>query len=49
MTYNPLIVEYEGEECEDYPDPNHHKIPGVENPETIKIFNYATEHLIPDY
>ena len=27
---NPLIVEYEGEECFDYPDPNYK--PGVENP-----------------
>ena len=27
---NPLIVEYKGEECFDYPDPNYK--PGVENP-----------------
>lgn len=27
---NPLIVEYEGEECFDYPDPNYK--PGAENP-----------------
>ena len=27
---NPLIVEYEGESCNDYPDPNHHKIPDVD-------------------
>ena len=28
---NPLIVEYEGNECFDYPDPNYK--PGVENPD----------------
>jgi len=27
---NPLIVEYEGEKCSDYPDPNHHTIPDEE-------------------
>jgi len=27
---NPLIVEYQGEDCFDYPDPNYK--PGVENP-----------------
>jgi len=27
---NPLIVEYEGESCNDYPDPNHHTIPDVD-------------------
>ena len=27
---NPLITEYEGESCEDYPDPNYK--PGVDNP-----------------
>ena len=27
---NPLIVEYEGETCKDYPDPNHHTIPDVD-------------------
>ena len=27
---NPLIVEYEGEKCSDYPDPNHHSIPESE-------------------
>ena len=27
---NPLIVEYEGEKCSDYPDPNHHLIPESE-------------------
>ena len=27
---NPLIVEYEGESCNDYPDPNHHAIPDVD-------------------
>ena len=24
---NPLITEYEGNGCEDYPDPNHHSVP----------------------
>ena len=24
---NPLIVEYKGETCDDYPDPNHHSVP----------------------
>ena len=24
---NPLITEYQGKGCEDYPDPNHHSIP----------------------
>ena len=24
---NPLITEYEGESCTDYPDPNHHSVP----------------------
>ena len=27
---NPLITEYEGEKCSDYPDPNHHSIPEAE-------------------
>ena len=27
---NPLIVEYQGESCNDYPDPNHHTIPDVD-------------------
>ena len=27
---NPLITEYEGEKCTDYPDPNHHTIPDEE-------------------
>ena len=27
---NPLITEYEGEKCTDYPDPNHHSIPDEE-------------------
>ena len=27
---NPLIVEYQGEKCSDYPDPNHHTIPDEE-------------------
>ena len=27
---NPLIVEYKGESCNDYPDPNHHAIPDVD-------------------
>jgi hypothetical protein len=38
---NPLITEYEGESCEDYPDPNHHKIP--EPKRNYKDLNYATE------
>ena len=38
---NPLITEYEGESCEDYPDPNHHKIPEPER--NYKDLNYATE------
>jgi hypothetical protein len=24
---NPLITEYQGKGCEDYPDPNHHSVP----------------------
>ena len=24
---NPLITEYEGNDCDDYPDPNHHRVP----------------------
>ena len=27
---NPLITEYEGESCTDYPDPNHHSVPYTE-------------------
>ena len=27
---NPLITEYEGDSCSDYPDPNHHTIPEQE-------------------
>ena len=27
---NPLITEYEGESCTDYPDPNHHTVPYTE-------------------
>ena len=27
---NPLIVEYQGESCNDYPDPNHHTIPDID-------------------
>ena len=38
---NPLIVEYKGETCEDYPDPNHHSIPDDER--NYKDPNYATE------
>ena len=38
---NPLITEYEGESCEDYPDPNHHKIPEPER--NYKDLNYARE------
>ena len=38
---NPLITEYEGDSCEDYPDPNHHKIPEPER--NYKDLNYATE------
>ena len=38
---NPLITEYEGETCDDYPDPNHHSIPDDER--NYKDPNYATE------
>ena len=38
---NPLITEYEGDSCEDYPDPNHHKIP--EPKRNYKDLNYARE------
>jgi len=38
---NPLIVEYKGETCEDYPDPNHHTIP--EDERNYKDPDYATE------
>ena len=38
---NPLITEYKGETCEDYPDPNHHSIPDDER--NYKDPNYATE------
>ena len=27
---NPLITEYQGEKCQDYPDPNHHSVPESE-------------------
>ena len=27
---NPLITEYQGDSCSDYPDPNHHTIPEQE-------------------
>ena len=38
---NPLITEYEGESCQDYPDPNHHQIP--ESERSYKDPNYARE------
>ena len=38
---NPLITEYEGESCQDYPDPNHHQIP--ESDRNYKDLNYARE------
>ncbi len=38
---NPLITEYKGETCDDYPDPNHHSIPDDER--NYKDPNYATE------
>jgi len=38
---NPLITEYEGESCQDYPDPNHHQIP--ESDRNYKDPNYARE------
>ena len=41
---NPLITEYEGESCEDYPDPNHHKI--SEDERNYKDLKYATEQNI---
>ena len=41
---NPLITEYEGESCEDYPDPNHHKIPEPER--NYKDPEYATKQNI---
>ena len=41
---NPLITEYEGESCEDYPDPNHHKI--SEDERNYKDPEYATEQNI---
>ena len=41
---NPLITEYEGESCEDYPDPNHHKI--SEDQRNYKDPEYATEQNI---
>ena len=41
---NPLITEYEGESCEDYPDPNHHKI--SEDERNYKDLEYATEQNI---
>ena len=41
---NPLITEYQGESCEDYPDPNHHKIPLDKR--TYKDPEYATEQNI---
>ena len=41
---NPLITEYEGESCEDYPDPNHHKI--SEDERNYKDPQYATEQNI---
>ena len=41
---NPLITEYQGESCEDYPDPNHHKI--SEDERNYKDPEYATEQNI---
>ena len=41
---NPLITEYKGESCEDYPDPNHHKIPEPER--NYKDPEYATKQNI---
>jgi len=41
---NPLITEYQGDRCEDYPDPNHHKIPKPER--NYKDPNYAREQNI---
>ena len=41
---NPLITEYEGESCEDYPHPNHHKI--SEDERNYKDPEYATEQNI---
>ena len=41
---NPLITEYEGESCEDYPDPNHHKI--SEDERNYKDPEYATKQNI---
>jgi len=41
---NPLITEYEGESCQDYPDPNHHIIP--DNERNYKDPEYATEQNI---
>ena len=41
---NPLITEYEGKSCEDYPDPNHHKI--SEDERNYKDPEYATEQNI---
>ena len=41
---NPLITEYQGESCEDYPDPNHHKI--SEEERNYKDPEYATEQNI---
>ncbi len=41
---NPLITEYKGESCEDYPDPNHHKI--SEDERNYKDPEYATEQNI---
>jgi len=41
---NPLITEYKGESCEDYPDPNHHKI--SEDERNYKDPEYATKQNI---
>ena len=41
---NPLITEYQGESCEDYPDPNHHKI--SEDERNYKDPEYATKQNI---
>ena len=41
---NPLITEYEGESCQDYPDPNHHQIP--ESDRNYKDPEYATKQNI---
>ena len=41
---NPLITEYQGESCEDYPDPNHHIIP--DNERNYKDPEYATKQNI---